>query len=264
MATQDRADRGDGGWGRARRGRAVAVLSLALLAASGCRASTRDVVAHGAPLSRPQLIIVHDFTSTAGEARLDSSVVSRIGQRGQVAQGTPLSEQQAQLQQKVTQLMTERLVEEIRKLGLPVEAAAQVGPVEGPALSIEGQFIALDEGNRAKRLLIGFGWGASEVRVAVQVFETGPGLRRPLEDFSMTARSSRKPGFGPLFGIGAAVGAAAEAIGASFGAGTLLGSQDVEGSAKRGAVEITKQLARLLAQHGWITTEQADRYRLTP
>lgn len=264
MAMWNRAERGAGGRSRARGRGAVAVLALAFLAAAGCRASTRDVVEHGVPQARPQLIIVHDFTSSPGEARLDSGVVSRIGQRRQVAQGTPLSEQQAQLQQKMTRLMTERLVEEIRKLGFPAESAAQVGAVDGPTLSIEGQFLALDEGNRAKRLLVGFGAGASEVRVAVQLFEGGPGGRRPLEDFSMTARSLAKPGFVPVAGIGAAAGAAIELLGLSMGTGLLAGPQDVESSTKKGAVEITKQLARLLAQHGWITTEQVERYRLTP
>jgi len=36
-------------------------------------------------------------------------------------------------------------------------------PVAGPILSIEGQVVSINEGNKAKRLVIGLGSGASEV-----------------------------------------------------------------------------------------------------
>ena len=89
--------------------------------------------------------------------------------------------------------MTTQLVQEIRKLGLPVESAATAGPVARPTLDIEGQFLTIDEGNRTRRLVIGFGAGASHVRVAVQVFETAEGQHRLVEDFYASAASSRTP-----------------------------------------------------------------------
>jgi hypothetical protein len=42
--------------------------------------------------------------------------------------------------------MTTQLVQEIRKLGLPVESAEMAGPVTEGQLSIEGQFLTIDEG----------------------------------------------------------------------------------------------------------------------
>ena len=68
-------------------------------------------------------------------------------------------------------------------------------------MSIEGQFLTIDEGNRARRLVIGFGAGASHVRIAVQMLETIAGQHRLVEDFYTNASSSRKPGFGPMAGV---------------------------------------------------------------
>jgi membrane protease subunit (stomatin/prohibitin family) len=43
------------------------------------------------------------------------------------AEGTSIAEQQTKLQQDIAKLMTTQLVQEIRKLGLPVESAEMAG-----------------------------------------------------------------------------------------------------------------------------------------
>jgi hypothetical protein len=240
---------------------AIAVALAVSAAVTGCRTSTQNVMTYEGQLPRPQLIVVYDFTSMPGEAQLDSGVMSRLRES---MQGTPLTEQQLQLRQKVTGIMTAQLVQEIQKLGFPAQPAPAPPGVAGPTLSIEGQFLTIDEGNRTRRLLIGLGAGASHVRVAVQVFEAVSGEQRLVEDFYTNAQSSRKPGFGPMAGVGAATGAAAETTAAGVGAGVVMGPQDAENDTKRAAVAVTKQLAQFFAKQGWITSEQAERYSLIP
>ncbi len=240
--------------------RAFAVLSFTIVGAvslAACRASTQHVATYAAHLPRPELIIVHDFTATTGETRLSSSLMDRLKQRGQSAD---VSEREIQLQEKIIRTMTAELVQEIRKLGLPVESAAAAGRVRGPTLDIEGQFLTIDEGNRTRRLVIGFGAGASQVRVAVQVFQTVDGQHRLVEDFYTSASSSRKPGFGPMAGVGAATGAAAASAGIGLGATALAGQQDAESDTKQAAMATTRELARFFAGQGWITAEQEERY----
>ena len=109
-------------------------------------------------------------------------------------------------------------------------------------LSIEGQFLTIDEGNRTRRLVIGFGAGASHVRIAVQMLETIAGQHRLVEDFYTNASSSRKPGFGPtMAGVGAVAGAAS-AVTAGVGLGTtaLMGPQDAESDTKQAALRSPK------------------------
>ena len=50
------------------------------------------------------------------------------------AEGASLAEQQTKLQQDIVRLMTAQLVQEIRKLGLPVESAEMAGPVDRGAI----------------------------------------------------------------------------------------------------------------------------------
>jgi uncharacterized spore protein YtfJ len=131
--------------------------------------------------------------------------------------------------------------------------AAGATPVTGRGLQIEGQFLTVDQGNRLRRAVIGFGAGASEVRTMVQVFETTSEGRRLVEDFYTTAKSSRKPGFGPMAGAGAAISTAATSAAVSSGVGLATAhSQTVEGDAKNTADEIVKMLKKFFAEQGWI------------
>ena len=99
-------------------------------------------------------------------------------------------------------------MEEIRKLGLPAEPAAMVLPGAGPTLSIRDN-LSINRGNKTRRLIIGLGAGASEVRMP-EVYEVTGGAHRLVEDFYTTAKSSRKPGSAPWAGAEAAAGRAAQ------------------------------------------------------
>jgi len=249
------------------RGLAAAGLAVfVVVAATGCRTSTQNVSTYATQLPRPQLILVHDFVSRPDEVHLQSGLIGRLKEEVRAAEGTPVAVQEAELQDEITKAMTTQLVQEIGKLGLPVTSAAAAGAVTGPVLSIDGQFLTIDEGNSARRLLIGLGAGASHVRTAVQVFETNGEQHRLVEDFSTNANSSKKPGLAVMGGAGAAVGAAT-AVTAGVAAGTtvIAGKQDAESDAKEAAVAVTKELAKFFAKQGWITAEQAEKYhRLMP
>ena len=116
------------------------------------------------------------------------------------------------------------------------------------SLTVEGQFFSIDQGSQRRRMIIGFGMGASQVRVLVQAFEntaTGPQL---VEDFYATVESSLRPGLGPMAGAGAAV------IGkATSGALGVLGGneQSVEADARHLANSITQELKGFFAKQGW-------------
>ena len=158
--------------------------------------------------------------------------------------------------EEVAKILTENLVKEIGKLGIPTVTAAGATPVTGPSLQIEGQFLTVDQGNRLRRAVIGFGAGASEVRTMVQVFETTSDGRRLVEDFYTTAKSSRKPGLGPMAGAGAAISTAATSAAVSSGVGLATAhSQTVEGDARNTADEIVKMLKTFFAEQGWIAPQ---------
>jgi len=238
--------------GRRGAGRGVLAAALALGALVGCaRVSTQDVDVRAVGLPRPQQIVVHDFAVSPGAVSLDTAIGARLME---MAKGTPEAEDQARAGQQVARVVTDNLVKEIAKLGIPAVSAAQATPVAGPSLDVEGQFLSVDEGNRLRRMVVGFGAGASEVRTLVQVYEITNDGRRLVEDFYTTVKSSRKPGMGPMAGVGAAAGRAASSAAVSAGVGlATANSQTVEGDAQHAAEEIAKVLKTFFVQQGWVT-----------
>src|SRR5262245_29649116 len=233
--------------------RSVVVVGLAVATIAACaRTSVENVSSRAIGLPKPQLIVVHDFGVSAGDVALDSGVGARLKL---MMRETPAAEEELKIGREVARIVTENLVKEISKLGLPaVPATAGSGPVSGPTLSIEGHFVSVDEGNRLRRMVVGFGAGASEVRTLVQVYETTSEGRRLVEDFYTTVKSSLKPGMGPMAGVGAAAGRAASSAALSGGIGIATErSQGVDGDAKHTAEQITLTLKKFFVEQGWIT-----------
>ena len=122
-------------------------------------------------------------------------------------------------------------------------------------LAISGQFLAIDEGNRAERVVIGLGAGRSDVRTSVQVAELFPEGRRLVESFEVDAKSGRKPGAAETMGVGAAAGNLAVA-GAVSAAGTVASEAfgaNVEADAERTAAKIATVLRSFFQREGWVT-----------
>jgi len=237
----------------------LAMAAVSLTAMGGCaRVSTEYVQKTTDRLAKPAVILVHDYQVSPDEVLLDSALSSKVER---AVKGTPKTEDQLKVEQEVSRTLTTTLVDEIRKLGIPTEPARMAAPVSGPTLSIEGRVVSVNEGNKAKRLVIGLGSGASEVGTLTQVYEetSGDG-HRLIEDFYTTTKSSRKPGFGPMAGFGAAAGMAASHAAAAGGVGVATAlSQTVEADVKHDAKQIAKELAKLFVEQGWITQKQADK-----
>jgi Domain of unknown function (DUF4410) len=243
--------------GQARSVRAIWLAAVVVLAGgAGCaRTSVENVNVRAVGLPKPELIVVHDFGVTPGDVVLDRAIGARLVD---VVKEAPASEQELQIGRAVARIVTENLVKEISRVGIAAVAAAAATPVAGPSLAVEGQFLTVDQGNRLRRMVIGFGAGATEVRTLVQIYEITSEGRRLVEDFYTTVKSSRKPGMGPMVGVGAAAGTVAASAAVSTGVGVFSElSQTVEGDAKHTAEEIAKVLKKFFAEQGWISPEQA-------
>jgi hypothetical protein len=204
-------------------------------------------------MPKPQLIVVHDFAVSPDAVSLEGAAGARLMDR---ARGTSEADERLQVGQTVARVVTENLVKEIKKLGIPAEPASAATAVAGSSLSVEGQLLSIDQGNRLRRAVVGFGAGASEVKVLVQIYETTTAGRRLVQDFSTTAKSARRPGMGPAGAAGAAAGRAAKSVAVSGGAAAATAhSQSVEGDATHVADEIAKVLGKFFADQGWIAPQ---------
>jgi hypothetical protein len=204
-------------------------------------------------LARPDRVLVYDFAVSPAEVKLDGGVMSGRA-AGLVDGATSRTEEELAVGRRVADRLAERLVADIRELGLPAERAYGDPPEDGDSLLIKGQFLSIDEGNRAERVVIGLGAGRTEVVAEVQVYHHTADGDREIEHLRAEAHSGRKPGMAEMMGIGALAGRllTATAVSAGVSAGSEMMGASVEDDAQRIADKITDELKPFFVGQGWI------------
>lgn len=229
-------------------------LGLSVLCALvGCTSIQTVDEYSGGPLPRPDRVLVADFAVSPEDVKLDRGISARALA---AAKGTSRTGQEIEIGQKVASTLSQKLVSEIRKLGLDAERAMGTPMPRGNDLVVEGHFLSIDEGNRTERVVIGLGMGRTDVQTEVQVYQSA----RLVEQFEIDAKSGRKPGAAETMGVGAAAGNLAVAASASgaVAVGSESFSANVEADASRTAKKLAKQLAVFFVRQGWITEEEAQ------
>lgn len=235
----------------------LVVLGCALIVGSlgaiGCASTSMEVTSqYSGALPRPQRILIFPFATSPEEVQLDwSPTVSGAWK----LQGLSAGAERQQVAHQVAHALAEKLVSKVQAMGLPAELAeGPVPPPSGATLGVAGQFLAIDEGSRAERVVIGLGAGRSNVRTAVQVSELFDGGRRLVDQFEIDAKSGRKPGAAETMGVGAAAGnlAASAAITAAGSVGAEAFGANVDADAERTAAKIAQALQEFFARQGWI------------
>jgi len=224
---------------------------LALVFAAGCastRVTDQQTLVTG-QLPWPGNILVYDFAATAADVSADSVLA-----RQPDLDRTPQTAQQIGEGRLLGIEIAAELVGRIHGLGMPAQRASEGTKPEINDLVIRGYLISINEGSATKRVTIGFGYGASELRTAVELYEmTAQGLRK-LESSTMDSGGSKGPG--------ASLGAAAF-IATANPAGLIIsgglkvygeesGRSKVEGRADATAKEIADQLKIRFQEQRWI------------
>ena len=224
-------------------------LLIALAAASGCTSRvhiTQETDAVGLP--RPATVYVYDFAVDQSEVQVDpGGPLQRV--RDRLFGGSSQSEQSAQViaqGHQIADQVAQDLVQRITAMGLPAQRIGRDQlPPEGAA-AVGGQFVDLDEGNRVRRMAIGFHQGQSSVSAAVQLYRvTGARSAGRLLDFTATGTSPPLPGAAVTMGAGAAVQVAAATAGAKEFRDTLSADAD------RLSAAIAQNLQSFFAKQGW-------------
>ncbi len=134
-----------------------------------------------------------------------------------------------------------------------IAAAAGPVPLPGDAV-IRGEFVSIDEGDRAKRMLIGFGAGSAGLETLVEGYVVTTRGLVPLGSAQIETSGGKKPGMLVPLGAGAATGNVARSAVIS-GASNILqeaGSESLDGAAKRTAKEIAKVIVKAYEERGWL------------
>ena len=228
--------------------RVVALLVLGGLA--GC-ASTRATSLHpysGPALPRPDRIIVYDFGATPGEIPGDS----RLGREAVGA--APQTPEDVELGRKLGAEVARQLTTDIQDMGLPAVQALGQAPPRPNDIVIKGNFYAIDQGSAGKRVLLGFGSGAAELRTAVEVYRMTPEGLRHLGGGASDSGGGRSPGMVAPLAVYAATAnpLGLIVVGATKLYGEKSGKGTIEGTAKRTADAIAARLKVGAQRQGWI------------
>jgi hypothetical protein len=241
---------------RARLGRAIALSLLLLGGCASTRVDQRQVSTSPEPLPKPERILVYDFAVSPDDVRLNQGPLARVQH---LVRDTAPTDEELRVGREVAAALSEALVQRLGALGLPAERASGLQPTPDGTLRIEGQFLSIDEGNRARRMIIGFGLGNTEVKTLVQVSLGRAGESSVVQAFETTAEGSKMPGMAAMMGVGAAArGAAGLATAAGVSGGAHAADEwraSVEAEARRTAEALVTRLAQFFAAQGWVPPE---------
>jgi len=242
-------------------GRTMAALLAVVSFAAGCSRTgvKAGMEASSAGLARPARVLVYDFAVSAKDVSENQGLFGRIAH---AASDTTQDERELQIGREVADRMAQDLVAGIREMGLPAERARRDTPVRDGDLLVGGKFLNVDEGNRARRLVIGLGAGASSLDTEVLVRLAGG---EKLLEFTTHTDSGKMPGAAVTMGAGAAAqgGVTAGAAVANAAVGGVKGYRsEVEAMAGKSAEQAVAYLSEFFAKRGWIAADKvkhADR-----
>jgi hypothetical protein len=230
------------------RSRIIWCLSV-LLFIAGCastKVSNREQLVYG-QLPRPSMIWVYNFAATSSDVPANSAWSGQFSGQSQ----TP--EQIAEGRQVGSEIASQ-LVAQIQDMGMPAAVAVQGTMPQVNDLVIRGYLVSVDQGSAAKRIVVGFGSGASELDVAVEGYQETPQGLRELGQGTISSESGKTPG-GALGLVTLLATHNPAGLIVSTGAhlyGEKSGKSTVEGRAKQAAKKIADVLKQRFQEQGWI------------
>ena len=241
-----------------------ASLGFSLIGCGTATISPEQTASANVAIQRPDKIVVYDFAVSAENVTENQGPLQKA-YRAVAEDQDQQSASRLATGQKAAHDLSEDLVKQLQDLGFNAENLPIGTAPGGNALVINGQFLSADEGNRARRLIIGFGAGASKLETQVTVSNvTAGGTLNQLLSFQTYADSGKMPGAAVTMGAGAAAqgaSAATTAAGAATGAAKTYGSM-LSTLADKTSKQINAYLSQYFASQGWISPDQAQQAKL--
>jgi hypothetical protein len=230
--------------------------ALLVLPAAGCnQAKVVEEQAYAGPrLPAPSRILVRDFAVSPGDVQLDQGIRGRVEQTFSSASPT---DQRLDAARAAASALAEALVQVLRASpDLPVERQPPgAAPMPGRSLLVDGRLLAVDEGNRTQRTMIGFGRGEARMEAEARLYWIEAGAApRQIEAFEGTTDSGQSPGMAASLGVGAAARRLATSAAAGGGAHAAIeGSRaDDLDEARRIGTALGAKVKQFCVAQGWI------------
>jgi hypothetical protein len=200
---------------------------------------------------RPAQIVVYPFAIDPSEVTLNQSIVQKV-YRG--LSGANADAEQQQLGHQTAQNLCVQIAADLSQKGYPAACQPRGTAVMDNTLIVDGYFSDINEGNRLRRLVIGFGAGASSLDTNVDVYQRADYITHEVLEFQTHADSGKMPGVAVTGAPGLAVGGTA-AI-ASTAANVAVGGAKAYTSSTGHMVDetarqIVNEVAQFYSDHGW-------------
>jgi Domain of unknown function (DUF4410) len=228
----------------------LCLFAVVIVAACASTKVTQQTPISSPGLARPNQIWVYNFVAAPADMPADSSIGGQMS-----APSTPPSAKDIETGRKYGAQITQQLVVDIQKMGLP---AVQAGPGSMPQVGdgvIRGYIVSAQGGGAVKRFVIGFGAGTTEMDTVVEGYAVTPQGWRKLGSGTLTSSGGKTPG---LVVPAAVAIATANPIGLIVVGGYKIygeasGKNTLEGRAKATADAISEQLKIRFQDRGWIS-----------
>lgn len=216
------------------------LLALVTLCGLGCKSAhvTAERELAPAPAAKPVVVYVADFE--IGVVKHEDGILSGrpgpVGRIGQRLYGT--SSDSAARAQQIVDLMANSLVKDLAKSGFNALRLPPGQSVPAAGWLVRGLFTEVEEGNRLRRAMIGFGEGQTDIQVVTTIADLSQGPPKPLYEIATDAASGNKPGAAPTLVLGP-YGAAARFV---------MAGQDLDKNVRQTAAEIARQMTKHIQQ----------------
>ena len=196
------------------------------------------------PLPKPERVLIQDF-ATEGDIVLEKP---RIHHHLLLRHEAGNDVSPDELVQQIRGTFAKTLIERLAKEKVKAERSQEADADAGPKIIIHGEFIGINQGNARKRIMIGFGRGASDIKTHVVITLVANGKSTVLVDCNINSQSGKEPG------------ALASTGGIGIAAGTVVGSLDdkwsatVEADASRMGKLVAELLESMMIKQKWIAT----------
>ncbi len=194
------------------------------------------------PLPKPVKILVYDFAINPDDIQVDK--IQSMRPRHLITGDQKPDSIAASASKK----FSTELVKALAKTGIPVEHAAKDTPPSNNAMTIQGSFTSVKEGNKTERDSIGMGAGSADVQTNVDVHIKTAADSVLFSQFQTETQAATN--------VGSAVPVAAGLNPASAVAKSTVGDRrkNLDAYASKTADATAKEIIKSMAAQGWVKT----------
>jgi len=154
-----------------------------------------QVTAPAAPVAPKRPVYVRDFLFDSQNLKPDEGLLGRReGPVGRLLQGLKPSEDPAAKARELVTLLSNTIVAELNNAGIRASRFEPSALTPQDGLLVGGEFLEVDEGNRMRRAMVGFGAGSEEVKVQVEVYDLAKNPSTPYLVYGAGEEGRKSPG----------------------------------------------------------------------